>query len=56
MTVPVGLPIRQVASVINDIEEAATRHRRLSGSGPFFKFDKAERSACNLGREITRAL
>jgi hypothetical protein len=32
----IGLPVRQLAYKVNDLEAAVTRHHRRFGSGPFF--------------------
>lgn len=39
MTLPVGLPIRQVAFFCEDVRKAALAHHRSFGSGPYFVAD-----------------
>ena len=46
-------PIIQIAYVVNNIEEAAAKHHNLFGSGPFFKFERAEHTGEYRGRQVT---
>lgn len=47
-----ALPIRQVAYFVADVREAALRHSRLFGSGPFFVADNILLKRClHRGRE-----
>jgi hypothetical protein len=46
-----GLPVRQVAYYVKNVREAARRHSKLFGSGPFFAIDYAGISVLLRGRD-----
>jgi hypothetical protein len=42
----IGLPVRQLAYKVNDLEAAAAAHHRMFGSGPFFVLRHVALASC----------